>query len=72
MGLQGMIPEGNATTQQVWKDALFHVEGVHATPTVFAEDRAGNVWIGLYTGGLLPCGAPLIFSIDLSQAGDAG
>jgi signal transduction histidine kinase/ligand-binding sensor domain-containing protein len=26
---------------------------VPSTPTAFAEDRAGNVWIGLYTGGLL-------------------
>jgi ligand-binding sensor domain-containing protein/signal transduction histidine kinase len=27
--------------------------GVTATPTAFAEDRAGNVWIGLYEGGFL-------------------
>lgn len=25
----------------------------HAAPTAFAEDRAGNVWIGFYTGGLV-------------------
>ncbi len=33
--------------------AFSPAEGVHATPTAFAEDRAGNVWAGLYTGGLL-------------------
>lgn len=39
-------------------DARFESFGVaegfpHAAPTAFAEDRAGNVWIGLYTGGVV-------------------
>ena len=28
-------------------------QGVTSTPTAFAEDRAGNVWMGLYEGGLV-------------------
>jgi signal transduction histidine kinase/streptogramin lyase len=28
-------------------------EGVNEAPTVFAEDRAGNIWFGLYNGGLI-------------------
>jgi ligand-binding sensor domain-containing protein/signal transduction histidine kinase len=28
-------------------------EGLHAAPTAFAEDRSGNIWLGLYSGGLM-------------------
>ncbi len=33
--------------------AFPRTESLPGTPTAFAEDRAGNVWIGLYAGGLL-------------------
>ena len=34
-------------------DGTIQAFAIGATPTAFAEDRAGNVWIGLYTGGLI-------------------
>jgi signal transduction histidine kinase/ligand-binding sensor domain-containing protein len=33
--------------------AFSRAEGLHSAPSAFAEDRAGNVWVGLYGGGLL-------------------